>query len=466
MKIFAKVLTLVLVFSIWGFPAGKPVKQGMFDNIHEDDNKPVVKPDNVNKAGLNAQIEVTEIDISPLKFPPGSMAYAMISDDGVPDAVLQFAPDGTAYIGFSDSEHNSYIYKLDSEMQPGDKPLIMIKHKRLENFVITENGFGIAAADFFYDPEAQYDYFNYLYFYQYSMAGKKLHENFIVGCGIWENEGDQSYGGDGTDIAWSGELYALYFTTFRKWDDGVVHESEYLTYINPDGEQLRDEDGIMNGWTWNTSHSFRPHIEYYAKDSKWMLATMGDAYPMGLVTEIIHKDPTDYSKKILSQVIYKVDIELGDNDTHVSIGDTMIVDKGMLIVADNKENLPGYDLCMFYQYPDGTYKGPIMLTKTPMNFERMPKVAKYGDNYLIAWAEEVEEGNVYYDQGEFMGFPDAVCYAMVVSPDGKVIIPAQKLDVHFRGNTEFFNYDNGDIGWIDSTQSDHTLNIIRLKVNG
>ncbi|OHD57507.1 MAG: hypothetical protein A2Y33_05935 [Spirochaetes bacterium GWF1_51_8] len=444
-----------------------PVKQGIFDNVPKDDKEPQVNPDNSKKTGFNSQIEITKIDISPLKHAYGTnIIYGMLTTDGTPDCVLRFAPDGMAYLGFSDKDFNTYIYKLDSKMKISGKPLIKIAAKRFENFIITENGIALAVASWVNESlgTEYYTYFNHLYFRLYSMNGSLIHENYVVGCGIWENIGDQSYGGDGIDIVWTGDYYALYFTTYKKAYDGVVHESEYLTFLNPDGEQLKDQKGYDLRFPWNVSHSFRPHLEYYETEETLMMVTMGDAYPIGMAAYTHKKELENFYENGITKVIYDVSIEQGDNDTHVSIGDTMIVDEGMLIVADNKEGLSGYDLCMFYLYPDCTHKGPIWLTKTPNNFERLPKVAMYGKNYFIAWGEQAEWSDFKSHNGEYLGSSFTECYAMVVSPDGKVIVPKQKLDVHFRGNSEFFNYENGDIGWIDSTQSDQYFNLIRLKV--
>ncbi|WP_243836471.1 ankyrin repeat domain-containing protein [Leptospira meyeri] len=376
-----------------------------------------------------------------------SVSYTNAMSDGSPAPKLVYFQSGEYFLSYNDGNSNGRIVSLDSNFKM-IKDLVSIKNFRIEDTIADSNGLTVLLSAFEIEKKGNYESKNFhtAYINQYTTSGKLNFSTKIVGTKEYKNVGDQGIDttfGTLTLTKTADNHYATYFSTYRKWDDGVTHQSEYLAFFDNAGKRILKSDGkTPEGFTWNVSHSFRPR---FINDGKQLvMATVGDAYPRGLVV-----DSFPSRKRELPIVVPKA----GPNETYqyvpISTGDLYSKDGTTWITFDSNLNRSSYDIGLIIKSNDGLSK-PIYLTNSIKQRERIPRIVPFGDEHLfLMWmTDEDTEKDKWFPKITKMNLE-----ACLIQKDGTIISKPQSFGsgkgLSFRAAARFFHLPDGRFGWVN-----------------
>ncbi|MCB1140205.1 MAG: hypothetical protein KDK23_15700, partial [Leptospiraceae bacterium] len=212
----------------------------------------------------------------------GRTSYTFAMSDGISAPELLFHQN-RAYLIWTDAGRNGRISLLSADLSRIERNVAKISGRRIADAVYDGKGFVLLTIEWSGSGKKLNEHTAHIE--AYNPDGKLRFRTRIVGTLEYKKEGDQ--GIDTTfgtfNLQWSGKVYAAYFSTYRKWDDGVVHQSEYLALFDEKGNLQKNANGNPEGWNWNVSHSFRPRMVWDGK--RFLMSTVGDAYPRGLVVQ-------------------------------------------------------------------------------------------------------------------------------------------------------------------------------------
>ncbi|MDH5682677.1 MAG: hypothetical protein OEZ36_13890, partial [Spirochaetota bacterium] len=383
--------------------------------------------------------------------------FCGLNSNGNPAPILKFAKNGRIFLAWADSKLNSYVSELSAEFKIKTKSLIKIPGHIIYDMTFTKSGIAIIYVSAFFDNQGVYRQKPSLYLAKYSYSGSKSFQTLVTGVPRdyknWR-VADQGWNVGGlANLHWTGNLYAVYANTNRKWEDNVIHQGDLLHFYNKKGRKVK------GGFSWGNSHSFRPLLAY---NGKYIItATTGDGSPRALNVSIINsRKLTDYKAHKHKIQLIKASGRGGANDSHNSSGGLLANKKSFLFAFDSKEKRSSYDIGFFkVNIKTGKFK-KYWLTKTRNIQERISKIIRYGKNYLILWGQIKSD----IKSGKWLSQKNTSLMAKVVTSKGKTIVKSQQLLYNFRGATKIFNYPNGDIGWINDSYSLNAFEPIRLKV--
>ncbi|MCW7480020.1 ankyrin repeat domain-containing protein [Leptospira kanakyensis] len=376
-----------------------------------------------------------------------SISYTNAMSDGSPAPKLVYVKSGEYYLSYNDGGSNGKIVSLDSNFKI-IKELVSLKNFRIEDTIADSNGLTVLLSAFEIEKKGNYETKNFhtAYINQYSTSGKLNFSTKIVGTKEYKNVGDQGIDttfGTLTLTKTADNNYATYFSTYRKWDDGVTHQSEYLALFDNAGKRIFKSDGkTPEGFTWNVSHSFRPR---FINDGKQLvMVTVGDAYPRGLVV-----DSFPSRKRELPIVVPKA----GANETYqyvpISTGDLYAKDGTTWITFDSNLNRSSYDIGLIIKVNDGLSE-PIYLTSTTKQRERIPRIVPYGKDHLfVMWmAEDGTEKDKWFPKITKMNLETCL-----IQKDGTIVSKPQSFGsgkgFTFRAAARFFHLPDGRFGWVN-----------------
>ncbi|MCB0736836.1 MAG: hypothetical protein KDC92_04925 [Bacteroidetes bacterium] len=129
--------------------------------------------------------------------------------------------------------------------------------------------------------------YHHLYLEKYNYKQEKIWSTHLMGIDNIEKVGDQRFaywGESSTRLAWSGEYYAVYFASYRKWPDRVTHQGDVFLTLTPEGVLMYENDDYyaLNS-TWDVSHSFAQELIFDGE--KFYRMALGDAYPRAINLE-------------------------------------------------------------------------------------------------------------------------------------------------------------------------------------
>ena len=404
-----------------------------------------------------------------LRLPSGHMlsgdtnpSYTYAMSDGVPAPKLIQGPDDEFYVGYNDAESGARLLLLGDDFQV-KKEIVHIKNKRLEDLAADDDGVALLLTEFDIVTKNGRESRNFhtAHIEKYAPNGRAIFRTRLVGTREYTKEGDQ-----GIDIYFANfnivfdedDDFAAYFTTYRRWDDGVVHQSEYLAFVDADdGERrMRDDGKNAEGFWWNVSHSFRPRFVYDGE--RYVMATVGDAYPRGFVVQFF-----PVGKRHMPVKVPKA----GPGETYqyvpVSTGDLYSRNRTTFITFDSAVGRGDYDIGLVRVQGD-TVSEPIYLTNTRTTRERIPRIVGYGtDRMLIAWMNDSGSAK----QKWFPTMNTMSMQAALLDNNGKVI--AQPTDFGAKGQfamraaARFFTLPDGRVGWLnDVGTGDEQFDLILL----
>lgn len=376
-----------------------------------------------------------------------SVSYTSAMSDGVPAPKIVSIGSGEYYLTYNDANANGRILSLDSNFRM-IKEIVSLKNFRIEDIFADSNGLTVLVSEFDMEKKGNYESKNFhtAYINQYTTSGKLNFSTKIVGTKEYKKVGDQGIDtvfGTFTLQKTSENHYATYFSTYRKWDDGVTHQSEYLAFFDHAGKRVMRPDGKSpEGYTWNVSHSFRPR---FVNDGKQLVTvTVGDAYPRGLVV-----DSFPSKKRELPIIVPKA----GPNETYqyvpISTGDLYAKDGTTWITFDSNLDRSSYDIGLLIKTNDVLSK-PIYLTNTTKQRERIPRIVPYGKDHLfLMWmTEDGSEKDKWFPKITKMSLE-----ACLIKKDGTIVSKPQNFgsnnDLIFRAAARFFQLPDGRIGWVN-----------------
>ncbi len=376
-----------------------------------------------------------------------SISYTNAMSDGAPAPKLVYIESGEYFLAYNDANSNGKIVTLDPNFKM-IKEIVSLKSFRIEDILADSNGITVLLTAFDIEKKGNYESKNFhsAYINQYATSGKLNFSTKIVGTKEYKKVGDQGIDttfGTLTLAKTADNDYATYFSTYRKWDDGVTHQSEYLALFDKAGKRMMKPDGkSQEGFTWNVSHSFRPR---FINDGKQLvMVTVGDAYPRGLVV-----DSFPSKKRELPIVVPKA----GPNETYqyvpISTGDLYAKDGTTWITFDSNLDRSSYDIGLLIKSNEGLSK-PIFLTNTTKQRERIPRIVPLGKDHLfLMWmTDDGTEKDKWFPKIAKMNLE-----ACLIKKDGTIISKPQNFGsgkgLSFRAAARFFYLPDGRFGWVN-----------------
>lgn len=426
--------------------------------VHADSNINL----DINQVAENTKRILVKIPSSHSNLESTTLSYTYPMSDGTPAPKLVYIESGEYFLAYNDGESNGRIISLDSNFK-FKKELLSLKNLRIEDIHADSNGLTVLLSAFEVKKKGNYETKNFhtAFINQYNINGKINFSTKIVGTKEYINVGDQ-----GIDTTFgtlsltktADNYYATYLSTYRKWDDGVTHQSEYLALFDETGKRMMKSDGkTPEGFTWNVSHSFRPR---FLNDGKQLvMVTVGDAYPRGLVI-----DTFPNRKRELPIVVPKA----GANETYqyvpISTGDLYAKDSTTWITFDTNLNRSSYDIGFIIKNKENLSK-PIFIASTTKQRERIPRIVPYGEDHLfLLWmTDEGPEKEKWYPKISNMKLEGCL-----VQKDGTIVSKPQSFafgkGMMFRSAARFFILRDGKFGWVnDVTGFSDQLEIVLVS---
>lgn len=376
--------------------------------------------------------------------------YTHAMSDGAPAPKLVIGPDGELYLGYNDAQSNARVALLRKDLRL-KRMLVQLQGKRLEDLAADDDGVALLLTEFDSKRKNNYVQRNHhtAHIEKYdSRNGRAIFRTRIVGAREYTKEGDQ--GVDTTfgtfSIAYDGDdSYATYFSTYRRWDDGITHQSEYLALFDADdGERRMRDDGRKSpqGFTWNVSHSFRPRFVHDGE--RFVMATVGDAYPRGFVVQFFPEGERELPVKVPKA-------KPGETYQYVplSTGDLYARDETSWIVFDSAVGRSTYDIGLI-RVDEAKPSKPVFITNTNRSRERIPRLAPYGrDHLLVLWMKDAGPAkSKWHPAMKTMSLEGAM-----VDSRGRVVSKAAtfgaKGQFALRSAARMFQLPDGRVGWVN-----------------
>lgn len=411
----------------------------------EGDTQPGLLPES-----LESVLETMSLEASPAPYGGTETQLTAVWQDGL-DAPFFLAGSqaGDAILAWSDVDGHSHLEGLDLNKGVSSREKLF----EIENRVAVTGRYEPDAGRLILVTKSEpyagsWTLVRNLYLEGWSVAGERLFETTIVATDDYETVGNQGYYDGGARLASDGTGYAVFFGSLRRWPDGVTHEGDYLQYFDKNGEKLE------GGWSWGTSHSFRQRFIHDGEN--YVMATIGDAYPRGLVYSVI------------GQTDDKLALEASQPDESLyqyvpySLGDLAKTSDGSAVVFDSLEDRESYDIAWMSAGRDGVRSEVKYIIEGDGRHERIPRMATYGDGYyLVSWAWYENTGQElnahFYPVLEESGFE-----AMLVDEKGRPALGTEDLDIRWRGRTEFTSLNDGSVVWVSDTKEAGKLTIYRF----
>jgi ankyrin repeat protein len=374
-------------------------------------------------------------------------------------AITRLAPtkDGGAYLGWTDSDRDYSIARLDSN----DKltgGIFTVRERELLALCADSTGFATAnvKGDRLY--VSKYDRKNNLIF-EHQLTGFKSKKEYASRF---------FYNPPSAQIAWSGKMYAVIFGHNSHHLDDVNHQGDFLAFFDAAGNRIK------GGWTWGVSHSLGQQLIFDGKE--FVVTARGDASPRGLAYSRVSPDVQTFSKdgwvwavktKTVLKNIYPirrgagkklyqwVPLVLGGL-THDGT-DTIIT-----LSADQSERKPPdyiHDPIFLKVNEKAEVVHQKLLLTTPELSEENVKIARLGSRYLIAWKS--------YPNRLGRGWEKKIRYHFFAEIDGEGNIlfgPWGDIWYPILGFDEiddFSNFANGDVGWAQGYSDARSIYLFR-----
>jgi hypothetical protein len=435
-------------------------------------------PDNqivINNAPINQKIKKTILPTN------GAQPYQKKSSYD-PYSVL-ICPDKNngSYIGWKDTKQQIHISRLNAQNQVVKDVKIANEKTILYAICADETGFATLLV-----REATKD-MNWIYFAKYTNDGVKVFENKLIGDYNFDKEGNRAFSDWSTPrLAYNGREYMAFFGIYRRWDDGVTHQGDMGLIIDKtgkiderQGKYLDNQYVVTNGSSWGSSHSFEQRLIF---DGLYFhTLAKGDAYPRGIAYTRILSDlkTTQAIKTIGKETVFKMSGQIGENYVPLALGGfaSTGIDGECVASFISNEGRSSYDVGFLLIDEKGKVEQK-WLTNTPNLDENNCYLAKYGENYLIAWtALNHQSPDPETELDDFV--------AIVVDKKGNIITPAFDLAAQFQRRyivhefrwekfpkayndfnyltNDFINFSNGDIGWV-WTNENNQIELIRITL--
>ena len=232
----------------------------------------------------------------------------------------------------------------------------------------------------------------------------------------------------------AGGQWAAYYTVQQLWDDGVAHYGDQLRVFDADGSPAG------GGWNWGCSHSMEVRISHNGTSLGPLCSS--DCYPSKGV-HFNHQGGRLWTDEEGSDC-------WGGYAT--SLGGSIPVDGGFWMIFAATDERDSYDVAVHFIDQWSTTE-TIWLTEDDVDAANL-NGAMYGDELLVAWTE----GATWQNDGDQL-------FARVSHPGGAMVGDAETVDgANLEGASDFFNFDNGDVGWLQGGGTTGELELARLGI--
>lgn len=258
-------------------------------------------------------------------------------------------------------------------------------------------------------------------------AGDVVYDDTIIGGvphDVTENEWFGPQIRDGR-LTWTGSQWATYFTVQRLWDDGVAHYGDQLRLYDPDGSSNRMV------WGWGCSHSMEVRISH--NGDRLGPVCSSDCYPSKGV-HFNHRGGQLWPDESGSNCA-------GGYGT--SLGASVPVSGGFWVAFTATDQRQSHDVAIVKI--DGATPGePVWLTQDSTPDSALNAVSFDGD-LLVAWNAGGDNQFVVTDadSGEVVDGPTTIA------------------DADLQSSSDFFEFSNGDVGWVQNAGG--SVGLARLR---
>lgn len=389
--------------------------------------------------------------------------------DHWPGPLVSQSPGGAIYVGWTTAGGFAKVGTLSDDLAYG-RDLVSQRRRTLLDLIAHQGGFTVLWSEYETVDQGSWSSRNHhtLFVTDFDASGRRRWETILVQARDYDEEGDQGLDDDfgrAASLARHGTVTAAYFNTLRRWADGVVHQSEYLAFVDSQGRVLDhtpewSDRPYPAGFSWGVSHSFRPHFVY--DGSRYILATSGDAYPRGMIVSAY--DPTSFA------TVDRVVDELPESPAGVayqslpvSTGGIATNDGTTLVLFDSRQGQTFYDVVGFSVTADGAIRGPFNISRSPRVNERIPRPAAFGEHFLVVYG--VDSSDMVQGYPSFHPTQDSVeSYAMVVDASGRIVEEPVELTVTYRPRARLRTLPDGSVVFIDvPPNGGGEVNVVRFR---
>jgi hypothetical protein len=258
-------------------------------------------------------------------------------------------------------------------------------------------------------------------------AGGTIYDDTIIGDvphDVTNNEwfGSQIRAGR---LIWTGSQWATYFTVQRLWDDGVAHYGDQLRLYEPDGSSSQTV------WGWGCSHSMEVRISH--NGDRLGPVCSSDCYPSKGV-HFNHRGGQLWPDESGSNCA-------GGYGT--SLGASVPVPGGFWVAFTATDERDSHDVAIV-KIDDTTPGDPIWLTEDATRDAALNAVS-FEEDLLVAW-----------DAGGTNQF------VITDGSTGEVVNgPVSIADADLGSSSDFFQFSNGDVGWVQNAGG--SVGLARLR---
>ncbi len=428
----------------------------------------------VDNSPINQKLKKTMLDLD------GKSHFRKNSSYSAYGVLMASRKKGGAYVSWSDQANNKYVIVTNSQDQK--IRTIPILNQDFTVYAITgdDDGFAVLAMKKVGEKKMKW-----IYISKYTDEGRKVFENKLIGDYNFDREGNRSASDWATpQIGFSGNEYAVYFGISRKWDDGVVHQGDFFSFVDKNGKLMEDRPSQIGskyvnteGWSWGTSHSFEQRLTF--DGNYFHTLAKGDAYPRGISPKRVLANLSIAESEVYGYIqkdAFPVDGAIGENFVPLGLGGLCPSDNGIVATFITNQGKNSYDVGFLKIGKDGKHSVK-WLTNTAGVDENSSYLIKYGQNYLATWtALTLVNSNQQNANDKFM--------AAVIDENGNFLTKPFVLNAQFpRRNmlkefkwekyknsynnfntivSEFVSYPNGDIGWVNVTESNE-IELVRIR---
>lgn len=256
-------------------------------------------------------------------------------------------------------------------------------------------------------------------------SGAQRFETRLLGAvdhAITENEwfGSLIRGGR---LIWTGSQWVAYYAVQRLWDDGVAHYGDQIQRINDDG----GSGGLV--WDWGCSHSMEVRLAHNGTALGPLCAS--DCFPEPGGVHFSHRT-----------FVYK---DSGGNCSggwSAHLGGVVPTAGAFWLGFSSSDDRPAHDAALV-RITDSKQLGEIVWLTEGANISEY-HIGPFGEGTLAAWHQGGESMFQAVDsEGVAEGTPEVLAA------------------VGLTGATDFFEFSNGDAGWV--MRVDGSVQVARLK---
>jgi hypothetical protein len=261
----------------------------------------------------------------------------------------------------------------------------------------------------------------------YDAAGGLRFDTIIIGNNNHDQQGDKwvrREWGDHGRLVFFENRYAVYFGHTMNWGPQGEHQGDLLWYYDLSGNRSGGD------WDWGCSHSLDVRLAY--NGTRLGPVCLSDCYPTKAIwfnhqSAEIHPEPSGNCAGLSSG----------------ELGGLVATAEGFWLSFTSPEGRSSRDVGLV-SISNASQVGPVRwLTDSAAADESSAKLARYGDNLLVAWQDS---GTVRM---------------AVVDRDGNFVLGPESVAASFNQQTDFVDHPSGDVGWAHGEGS--TLQVYRLR---